>query len=185
MADIADAITRSFDLNGPAECDECATKLWTILLVLQGSAQPSSMTESCSSALHWLFNRWSPSKTEDRQHTVYLAQQFSTFSSLQLICLSLGLPTATEAPARAVTNLESLSQAKLDVARNKKLMQYLLLTEEDTPCRAEHTLMSDRALFGVRPPASKAQLLASYVLEWFATEASAFRGTCHFSKAET
>lgn len=60
VADLVDSMTRSIDLNGPAECDESATVLWSILLVLRGRTHLGSVSESCDIVLNWLFNRWSP-----------------------------------------------------------------------------------------------------------------------------
>lgn len=60
VADIVDGMTKSVDLNGPAECDESATTLWTILVVLKGRENLGSASEASENVLRWLFHRWSP-----------------------------------------------------------------------------------------------------------------------------
>ena len=60
VADIVDGMTKSVDLSGPAECDESATTLWTILVVLKGRENLGSASEASENVLRWLFHRWSP-----------------------------------------------------------------------------------------------------------------------------
>ena len=63
VSDLVENMTKSVDLNGPAECDESSTTLWTILLVLREREQLKSASEPCDSILRWLFNRWSPGQS--------------------------------------------------------------------------------------------------------------------------
>jgi hypothetical protein len=63
IADIVEGMTKSVDLNGPAECDEASTTLWTVILVLRGQENISSAFESSNCVLRWLFNRWSPGQS--------------------------------------------------------------------------------------------------------------------------
>ena len=60
IADLVESMIKSVDLNGPAECDDSSTTLWTILLVLRGREHLSSASEPFDSVLRWLFGRWSP-----------------------------------------------------------------------------------------------------------------------------
>lgn len=60
VADIADDMIKSVDLNGPAECTDSAATLWTILVVLKGRENLSSTSEASENVLRWLFHRWSP-----------------------------------------------------------------------------------------------------------------------------
>lgn len=60
VADIVDGMHKSVDLNGPAECDESATTLWAILVVLKGRENLGSASEASENVLRWLFHRWSP-----------------------------------------------------------------------------------------------------------------------------
>ncbi len=65
----------------------------------------------------------------DRVHTAYISQQFSIQSTLRLICLCLGLPIP--APATSSTSsLGRLSQTWLKVAKDQRLINYLLLNAE-------------------------------------------------------
>ena len=63
VTDLVEAMTRSVDLNGPAECDESAVDLWTTLLVRRGQENLSSAPDTSENVLRWLFNRWSPGKS--------------------------------------------------------------------------------------------------------------------------
>ena len=60
VADIVDDMVKSVDLNGPAECNDSATTLWTILVVLKGRENLGSASEASENVLRWLFHRWSP-----------------------------------------------------------------------------------------------------------------------------
>lgn len=60
VADIVDGMHKSVDLNGPAECDESATTLWAILVVLKGRENLRSASEASENVLRWLFHRWNP-----------------------------------------------------------------------------------------------------------------------------
>ena len=60
VADIVDGMIKSVDLNGPAECNDSATTLWTILILLRGRENLASASEASENVLRWLFHRWSP-----------------------------------------------------------------------------------------------------------------------------
>jgi len=60
VADLVDTMTRSVDLNGPAECDESATTLWTVLLLHRNQENLNAAPEISENVLRWLFSRWSP-----------------------------------------------------------------------------------------------------------------------------
>lgn len=60
VADVIDDMTKSVDLNGPAECDDSATTLWAILIVLKGREKFGSASEASQNVLRWLFHRWNP-----------------------------------------------------------------------------------------------------------------------------
>ena len=60
VADIVDGMIKSVDLNGPAECNESATTLWTVLLVLKGRENLGSASEASENTLRWLFHHWNP-----------------------------------------------------------------------------------------------------------------------------
>ena len=60
VADVVDDMIKSVDLNGPAECNDSATMLWTTLVVLKGRENLGSASEASENILRWLFHRWSP-----------------------------------------------------------------------------------------------------------------------------
>lgn len=66
VSDIVDGMIKSVDLNGPAECNESATTLWTVLVVLKGREKLGSASEASENTLRWLFHRWSPSTYSNR-----------------------------------------------------------------------------------------------------------------------
>ena len=66
VADIVDGMIKSVDLNGPAECNESATTLWTVLVVLKGRENLGSASEASENTLRWLFHRWSPGMYSNR-----------------------------------------------------------------------------------------------------------------------
>ena len=61
-ADVVDGMIKSVDLNGPAECNDSTTTLWTILVTLKGRENLGSASEASENILRWLFHRWSPGK---------------------------------------------------------------------------------------------------------------------------
>lgn len=199
VADLVDAMTRSADLNGPAECDESATSLWTTLLELRGRAQFGSISESCDMVLSWLFKRWSPckfpessvrldincftAKTQDRHHTAYVAQHFSAYSTLKLVCLCMGLsPPITE--SKIALNLGPLSQARLKVLRDRRLMKYLLLAEDAFPAEVDYVPTSNSRKMNIKLSMSEQQTLASTIVEFFRAEASIFVKTFFTSTSD-
>lgn len=74
IADLVEGMTRSVDLNGPAECDESATSLWTMLLVLRGRDNLNSAPETSGNILRWLFSRWSPGRSTQTSWKYQLTQ---------------------------------------------------------------------------------------------------------------
>ena len=70
VGDIVDGMIKSVDLNGPAECNESATTLWTVLLVLKGRENLGSASEASENTLRWLFHRWNPGVYSIRGETM-------------------------------------------------------------------------------------------------------------------
>ena len=75
VADIVDDMIRSVDLNGPAECNDSATTLWTTLVVLKGRENLGSASEASENVLRWLFHRWSPGVYSKRSYRKTLSSQ--------------------------------------------------------------------------------------------------------------
>lgn len=97
IADIVDGMTKSVDLNGPAECDESATTLWTILVVLKGRGNLGSASEASENILRWLFHRWSPgmySKRCNRNAEFTPVQQRGVTVVIHCISLSISQHSA-------------------------------------------------------------------------------------------
>ena len=61
VASFADGMFASIDLNGPALLCDSSLRLWTTLVRLRLSDNPSSGKETIERVLRWLFNKWTPS----------------------------------------------------------------------------------------------------------------------------
>ena len=77
IADIVDGMTKSVDLNGPAECNDSATTLWTILVTLKGRENLGSASEASENILRWLFHRWGPGKYSKRYKRTLNSHHYS------------------------------------------------------------------------------------------------------------
>jgi ataxia telangiectasia mutated family protein len=53
----------SVDLHGPALFSDASAALWTTLIQLKASENPSSALGVSERVLQWLFNKWTPGKT--------------------------------------------------------------------------------------------------------------------------
>lgn len=184
VADVVDGMIKSVDLNGPAECDEPATTLWTILVALKGRENLGSASEASENVLRWLFHRWSPAKRRDRRNSLYMVQHFSTFSTLRLICICLGLP-APSVGYQPALNLGMLAQATLKTSRDRKLMKYLLLADDLLQCEDKNIPMSILETSDIRLAYSKFQILATSVINFFISEGSALLRNQFSSAAES
>ena len=60
VVDIVDGMLRSVDLSGPAECDESAATLWSLLLIRRNFENFGSAPDASENVLRWLFSRWNP-----------------------------------------------------------------------------------------------------------------------------
>lgn len=110
---------------------------------------------------------------------MYIVQHFSTFSTLRLICVCLGLPTPSVSSQPAL-NLGMLSQASLKTSRDRKLMEYLLLADDLILCKDGIVSVSKLEMSDIRLPYSKFQMLATSVIDFYISEGSALLRN-HFS----
>ena len=118
----------------------------------------------------------------DRQRAMHKAQVISPFSNLRLICTCLGLPPPAAWP-RPATNLGTLSQTRFKISKDKKMMEYLLLTEEKSSSfRTDTFSPSKTESNAIKLPISKFQTLASNVGEYLISNGSAILQH-HFSSA--
>ena len=60
IADVANRMISSVDLDGPADCVDSATTMWSVLLTLIGRENLGRVSETSEQVLRWLFNRWNP-----------------------------------------------------------------------------------------------------------------------------
>lgn len=60
ILDVVDNMLSSVDLNGPAECVDSASTLWSVLVLLRGREHVGTVSETSEQVIRWLCNRWSP-----------------------------------------------------------------------------------------------------------------------------
>ena len=111
-------------------------------------------------------------KMRVRHHAMHIAQQTSTFSTLRLICICLGLspPFVSKQP---VLYLGQLSQTHLRCLRDRELMKYLLLAEHKMSSDNRQMSLSKIGTSTIKLAQTKFQALAGAVIEFFISEGSA------------
>ncbi len=62
IADVVDNVLSSVELNGPADCVDSASTLWSVLVLLRGRENLGTVFQSSECILRWLCHRWSPGK---------------------------------------------------------------------------------------------------------------------------
>ena len=62
ISDVIDNVLSSVDLNGPAECVDSASTLWSVVVLLRGRQHVGTVFETSEHIIRWLCNRWSPCK---------------------------------------------------------------------------------------------------------------------------
>lgn len=146
IADIVDNMIASVDLNGPAECVDSASTLWSVLVLLRSRENLDTVSETSEHILRWLCNGWSPCKLSACSSTRSAANrglakisgrdQISQYSHhrpvhhiFRLISVCLGIRYPHQY-LRSALNLGLLSQAHLRCVNEKKLIEYLLLKED-------------------------------------------------------
>ena len=60
IAEVVNRMISSVDLDGPADCVDSATTMWSFLLTLRGRDNLGRVFETSEQILRWLFNRWNP-----------------------------------------------------------------------------------------------------------------------------
>ena len=104
---------------------------------------------------------------------MHKANHIAPFNNLRLMCVCLGLHPPSPWPQLAL-NLGILSQARLRVKREKKLVTYLLLTEKtlgtaSNPSQKDSFFLSSSESGTVKLSNSKFHALASEVIDFFVT----------------
>lgn len=66
VADVADGMISSMDLNGPVNAVDSALKLCSILALQRGQDNSLLAAETADRFSNWLFHSWRPSKCDDR-----------------------------------------------------------------------------------------------------------------------
>ncbi|MCJ1468855.1 Serine/threonine-protein kinase tel1 [Pseudocyphellaria aurata] len=132
VSDVVDNMVSSVDLNGPAECVDSASTLWSIIVLLRGREHVGSVSETSKHIIRWLCNRWSPSKWASRDYAVHHSPHSNHRSihhifRLISVCLGFQYPPACLRPP---LNLGLLSQAHFTCLNEKKLIEYLLLQDD-------------------------------------------------------
>lgn len=72
VADIANNMVSSIDLNGPLQAVDSSINMWITMTSLRAGDNLKSAYETVERILHWLFVRWSPSKCKLLLSTAFL-----------------------------------------------------------------------------------------------------------------
>ena len=193
IVELVDAMIQSSDLNGPAECDEAATRLWAILLQIRRRENLTTDVDTSGGVLRWLYRSWNPGKSrdpnclwtlikgvanlDDRLRLAYRARHTSIFGVLRLICCCLGIL----APRRFSQPLlcpGRLSQACLAALRQQGLHQYLYMGDQvrQPAYLPGSRLRSD--LLQSQPPSARLQGLVQGFIEFLTQEALQLSNSC-------
>lgn len=111
-----------------------------------------------------------PANVRDRQHAMYIAQHNSISSIWRLICICLGIPPSN-IEYQTTPKLGRLSQTRLEVLRNQKLIEYLLL-DAVVPRQEEQNPSLKIKSSKPRLPNSRYQALVNVLLEFLILESS-------------
>ncbi|KAL9126224.1 MAG: hypothetical protein Q9217_004696 [Psora testacea] len=177
IADLVDAMVQSSDLNGPAECDGAATRLWALLLQLRRRETLTTDIDASSGVLHWLYRSWSPATLDDRSRVVYCARHTSTFSILRLICCCLGI-SSPRPFSQPLLCIGRLSQTRLAALREQELDQYLLLDHGIRPAATFPRARSSIDFEQGQLSSASFQGLAHGLVEFLSQEATLLCNTC-------
>ncbi|KAL8930642.1 MAG: hypothetical protein Q9208_000513 [Pyrenodesmia sp. 3 TL-2023] len=126
VADIADGMVSSMDLNGPVSIEDSTLALCSAIALQKGQENASVAAETADRVLNWLFHVWRPGLLQDRLHMTSVAQHCSAQNILGLVEICIGnnhrrplLPNALQ--------LGVLGEARCKCLKTLPTIRYLLL----------------------------------------------------------
>ena len=189
IADVADSMISSIDLNGPVDCVDSAINMWSLLLILRGRDNIGMVYETSEQVLRWLSNRWCPCKVlqqfqvmrklmgelakfEDRFHAARIARICPTHSVVRLIAVCLGIPSPSIS-IRSSLKLGPLAQARLNCRRDEVPIRFLLLDENESSSTNQEIPTSILPYSQIPLPGPRFQALYKVVLDCLNVEVTA------------
>ncbi|KAI4258557.1 MAG: hypothetical protein LQ352_001192 [Teloschistes flavicans] len=171
VADVADGMISSMDLNGPVNAVDSALKLCSILALQRGQDNSLLAAETADRFSNWLFHSWRPSLIQDRAHASRVAQHCPAQSILNLIEICIGNGLQRPCRPNAVL-LGVLAKARYDSLVDLEVVQYLL---EDHNTRHVWIRQSEHSKFeGAKMSLTgpKKQAFRAKVMDFLAAEIS-------------
>ena len=193
IADYIDSMVQSSDLNGPAECDGAALRLWVKVLQLRRRENVTTDTDTSSIVLRWLYRNWTPGQPSHRKNSMtlieylgilddrarlgYRARHTSIFGVLRLLCCCLGIssPCPVSQPLLCIGRI---SQTRLAALREQDLNRYLILANKVPQDAIPPTSLSSIDFVQGQLSKAKSQGLVNGVMDFLLQEASLLSSTC-------
>ncbi|KAF2104009.1 hypothetical protein NA57DRAFT_70221 [Rhizodiscina lignyota] len=182
VSSVVDGMFTSVDFNGPALLCDSSLQMWTTLIKIRLSENPSSGHGTIERIVHWLFNKWTPSKFQDRSYATMGRHHYGASEITSAILAWLGRPHQRQ-DSRAFTVLGPLSRAFIYAERHRDLSNYLLLRQELRPESPESVPQPSSAISF----SSKAGMLSgpdTLVIEFCLSETEKLRSSWEDSVVE-
>ncbi|KAL8887231.1 MAG: hypothetical protein Q9215_005165 [Flavoplaca cf. flavocitrina] len=126
IADIADGMVPSMELNGPVDAVESSLNLCSLLALERGQDNSVLAAETAERFLNWFFHNWKPSLIQDRRHTLRNAQHCPASCIMMLLEVCIGDEYRGTCPPNAIL-LGVLGRARYKSVEDLNTVQYLLL----------------------------------------------------------
>ncbi|KAL8900186.1 MAG: hypothetical protein Q9207_005812 [Kuettlingeria erythrocarpa] len=126
IADIADGMVSSMDLNGPVNFQDSTLALCSAIALQKGQENASVAAETADRVLNWLFHLWRPGVLQDRLHMTSVAQHCSAQNILGLVEICTGNEHCRPLLPNAI-QLGVLGEARCKCLKALPTIQYLLL----------------------------------------------------------
>ncbi|KAI4263133.1 MAG: hypothetical protein L6R42_001710 [Xanthoria sp. 1 TBL-2021] len=172
IADIADGMIPSMELNGPVDSVESTLNLCSLLALERGQDNSVLAAETAERFLNWLFHSWKPSYIQDRRHTLRNAQHCPADSIMMLLEVCIGDEYHGPSLPHAML-LGALGRARYKSVEDLVTVQYLLLDHDNQPSSPTlgKAFKHDTSKIALTGP--KKQALAVKVLDFLLVEITA------------
>ncbi|KAL8785072.1 MAG: hypothetical protein Q9213_003577 [Squamulea squamosa] len=172
IADIADGMISSMELNGPVSAVDSALDLCSLLALQRGQDNSILAAETAERFLNWLFHSWKPSLIQDRQHTLRNAQHCTALSIMMLLEACVGSEFHSPYFPNALL-LGALGRARYKGVEDLATVQYLLSDHSNQylSTNSSKTCVHDGTKIALTGP--KKQALTAKVLDFLLVEITA------------
>lgn len=189
IADIADGMIPSMELNGPVDAVESTLNLCSLLALERAQDNSVLAAETAERFLNWLFYSWKPGKIEllcydvnsaqillgsiqDRLHTLKNAQHCPADNIMMLLEVCIGDEYRGPSLPNAML-LGLLGRARYKSVEDLTTVQYLLLDHNNQPSSAIVNKTSMHTASKIALTGPKKQALAIKVLDFLLVEITA------------